>query len=263
MGLGSANDVSLADARRLRWEQATVRAGGRDPLAIRDTARAARRAERTTKEAANDEQAKPSLTFDKAIDLAFEATKAKWTSGKHSDQWKDSLVRFAVPFVGHKSVTDINIEDVLAILRPIWTQTPETAFRLRARIEHVLSHAYSVLHHNSPLEAQRLIDVNPARRTSHLQYLLGVHDRTPQPFSTLPYSDVANFVGELRADGSVMAMATEFLLLTASRSGTVLGAAWSEINWDECLWTIPQGRMKHKRGGHRPWLSVMLSGLGR
>ena len=249
-GLGSLNDVTIADARKRRREMASIRATGQDPLDAKDTAREARRATKAAKETVKQEADTPSLTFDKAIDLAFESMRAKWTSERHADQWKDSLVKYASPVIGAKSCPEIDITDILSILRPLWQRVPETASRLRARIEHVLSHSFSVLHPDDPRAAQRLIDANPARRSSHLTFLLGAHDRTPEPFPALPYSDVANFVSELRADGGVDALALEFLILTASRVSTVLGAVWSEIDWQEAVWTIPREKMKNRKDDH-------------
>jgi hypothetical protein len=83
-----------------------------------------------------------------------------------------------------------------------------------------------------------------------LTFLLGAHDRIPEPFPALPYSDVANFVSELRADGGVDALALEFLILTASRVSTVLGAVWSEIDWQAAVWTIPREKMKNRKDDH-------------
>jgi integrase len=249
MGLGSLNDVSLADARKLRKQMAVTRVTGQDPLAAKDAERETRRAEKAAKEAAREEADKLTLTFDAAIDLCFEAVKAKWTSLRHAAQWKRSLIVYASPVIGDVSITEIGIEAILKILRPLWQRVPESASRIRARIEMVLNYGYSSLHPDSPAQAQRLVDANPARRTSHLEFLLGQHDRTPEAFAALPYARVHEFMTALRADGSITALALELLTLTASRSSTILGARWSEVNWDEALWTIPQDRMKHRKGG--------------
>jgi integrase len=250
MGLGSLNDVSLADARKLRKQMAVTRVTGQDPLAAKDAERETRRAEKAAKEAAREEAAKPTLTFDAAIDLCFAAMKARWTNSKHSAQWKRSLILYASPVIGAVSIAEIGIEGILKILRPLWQRVPESASRLRARIETVLNYGYSHLHSDSPAEAQRLVDANPARRSSHLKFLLGQHDRTPEPFAAMPYSQAAAFMADLRANDSVDALALEFLILTASRASTVLAATWSEIDWQEAVWTTPREKMKNRRDDH-------------
>jgi hypothetical protein len=204
----------LEDARAAARELDRKRRSGEDrnPAKTRQAEKAARRVEKAEEQAAKKEASKPTMTFDKALDLCVENTTAKWTSDRDAKQVPDSLIKHA-PSLGSMSITDINIEHVLAVLRPIWRTRSETASRIRGRIQRVLDTGYSALHPDDPLAAQELIDRNPARLTSHLKFLLGEHDRSVTPFEAMPLSQVACFVKALRDDGSIPALAIEFLLL--------------------------------------------------
>jgi len=147
---------------------------------------------------------------------------------------------------GHKAVDTILTDDVLTILKPIWTTKPETASRLRGRIEKVLDAAKAKSYRQGE---------NPTRWRGHLDHLLPKQSKlTRGHHPALPYQDVAVFVGRLRESDSLAARALELCILTAARSGEILGMRWSEINLDERVWTLPPDRMKAGRE-HRVPLS--------
>ena len=146
-----------------------------------------------------------------------------------------------------KPVDTISTEDVLAVLKPIWTEKPETASRLRGRIEKVLDAAKAKGHRSGE---------NPARWRGHLDHLL------PKPLkltrghhAAMPYEEVAAFIADLRKREATAALALEFCILTAARSGEVLGLRRSEIDFDKKIWTVPANRMKAGRE-HRVPLSA-------
>jgi integrase len=154
-----------------------------------------------------------------------------------------------------KRLDAIETADVLEVLRPIWLSKPETASRLRGRIERVLDAA----------KAQGLRDGdNPARWRGHLSALL------PKPMKlrrghhrAMPYSDVPAFLARLRASGGVGAAALEFLVLTAARTGEVVGARWGEVDFEGQVWTLPGDRMKAGREHRVPLADAALDILRR
>lgn len=220
MGLGGTGAVSLADARRKRDEARKLLADGLDPLAEK------RRA---------GEKAAPVVTFGAFSDDLVASLAKGFKSEKHIHQWRASLARYAGP-IRDKAVDEVGTDDVLTILEPIWTEKSETASRVRARIERVLDAA----------KARGLrTGENPARWRGHLDQLLSKRRRlTRGHHAALPFQDVPAFVARLRERDAVTARALEFLILTAGRSGEVLGARWSEIDRAAKLWTIPGTRMK-------------------
>jgi integrase len=157
-----------------------------------------------------------------------------------------TLGKYAGPLRG-KPVDTISTEDVLAVLKPIWTERAETASRLRGRIEKVLDAAKAKGHRSAE---------NPARWRGHLDHLL------PKPLKltrghhpAMAYDEVPRFVGELRTREATAARALEFCILTAARSGEVLGLRRSEVDFEKKVWTVPSDRMKAGRE-HRVPLSA-------
>ena len=160
-----------------------------------------------------------------------------WTNAKHAAQWTSTLATYAYPKIGSKLVTDITSADILAVLSPIWTEKPETASRVRQRMETVLDWAI----------AQGYRTDNPASRS--ITKALPRMSRTKQHHQALHYRNVSNAMDKVRnstAD-AVTKLAFEFLVLTAARSGEVRLAKWDEINWLERKWTVPAERMKARR----------------
>jgi integrase len=226
MGLGSARTVTLARARELAARARTVLAEGGDPLDQR-TARTA------------------VPTFGAAADALVAALSPGWRNPKHAAQWRMTLTEYAAPLRG-LPVDRIDTAAVLAVLQPLWTRTPETASRLRGRIESVLDAATAQGHREG---------ANPARWRGHLDHLLPRRPRLAQAHhAALPVDRMPDFMAQLRAEPLTPAgLALQFCILTATRSGEVLGARCDEIEGD--VWTVPAGRMKGGRP-HRVPLSA-------
>ncbi|WMT75431.1 integrase arm-type DNA-binding domain-containing protein [Bradyrhizobium sp. Ash2021] len=226
MGLGSATAVDLADAR--------------------DRAAAARRKVAKGINPIDDRKRDGGIpTFGAIADSVRESLSAGFRNEKHKAQWKTTLETYAAPLRA-KPVDSIATDDVLAVLKPIWTEKAETASRLRGRIEKVLDAAKA--------KGFRAGE-NPARWRGHLDHLLPKPSKLARGHhAAMPYEDVAAFVGQLREREATAALALEFCILTAARSGEVLGARWPEIDLDKKIWTVPANRMKAGRE-HRVPLS--------
>jgi integrase len=233
MGLGSARDVPLARARELAAECRSIVADGRDPLQVREASKAA-------------EQSIP--TFGECADEFIAAKQSEWRNDKHRAQWLMTLTTYAAP-LRKLPVDEIDTADILAVLKPIWQAKPETAARFRGRIEQVLDAAKAKGHRSGE---------NPARWRGHLDKLLAKRQRlTRGHHAAMGYADVPAFLGRLRERqaGSISALALEFLILTAARSGEVLGMRWDEFDKTAKVWTVPAARMKAGRE-HRVPLSA-------
>lgn len=237
MGLGSARDVSLAQARSLAAGARTLLAQGLNPLGARREAQ--------SQVGAPAPPSRP--TFGGIADEFLASMGPSWRNAKHRAQWEASVGSreatrgagaYARPLRG-KLVADITTEDVLAILKPIWQAKPETASRLRGRIEAVIDAARAQGHRTGE---------NPARWRGHLDKLLPRPKKlTRGHHAAMPFDKVPAFVEQLRQVGSVSAYALEFLILTAARSGEVRGARWDEFDEGKALWMVPAGRMKGNR----------------
>lgn len=219
MGLGGYPGVSLARARKLAGNARDVLSGGGNPMAE------ARK------------EAEP--TFAEAVDLFLADNKAAWRNEKHRAQWDmtlgDAYCRHLRPLM----VSAITTEDVLRVLKPVWQTKSETASRIRGRIERVLAFAKA--------KGWRTGE-NPALWRGHLDAILPARRKlTRGHHAAMPYADVPAFVARLRAAEAMAARAVEFLILTAGRSGEVLGAKWDEIDLDRAIWTVPASRMKAGR----------------
>lgn len=216
LGLGSTSTRSLKEARE---EAASLRAHvvrGLDPRAERSKS--------TTKP-----------TFGEFADEYVEAMRPSWRNAKHAAQWSMTLTEYAKP-LRRLPIDAVTTEEILRTLRPIWKRTPETAERLRGRIENVLSSA----------KAKGLREgENPATWKGHLDQLLPKRQRlTRGHHAALPFNDMAEFFGNLSTKSATAARALQFLILTTARSGEVLGATWSEVDLDRGLWVVPASRMK-------------------
>jgi integrase len=192
-------------------------------------------------------QSAKAMTFRQCAEAYVAAHKAGWKNQKHADQWSATLQTYAYPVLGDVSIQAVDVALVMKVLDPIWAAKTETASRLRGRIERVLDWA--------AVRGFREGD-NPARWRGHLDHVL------PQPgkvkrvvhHAALPYDEIASFMAELRQLPGIAAMALEFAILTAARTGEVIGATWAEMDLDRAIWTIPAGRMKGGRE-HRVPLS--------
>ena len=228
MGLGGS-DVSLAMARERAADARRTLAAGRNPI---DAARLA-------------QVGQP--TFGQVADEFVAAKQSEWRNGKHRAQWTMTLQRYCGPLRA-LPVDEIDTAAVLEILKPLWTRVPETASRLRGRIETVLDAA----------RARGLIgpnEANPARWRGHLDKLLPKRQKlTRGHHAAMPFADVPQFMASLQKRDAVTALALEFVILTAARSGEALGARWAEIDFQNAIWTVPAARMKAGRT-HRVPLS--------
>lgn len=226
LGLGGGRDLSLANARTEAAALRAVLANGGDPKAER---------------AKGDRVP----TFGESADAHVEAMKPSWSNAKHAAQWAMTLTKYAEPMRG-KPVSEIVTQDVLDVLQTLWKRTPETAERLRGRIENVLDAAKAKGHRSGE---------NPARWRGHLDQLLPKRQRLSRGHHTaLAYDAVPEFMENLRGRSAVAASALEFVILTAARSGEVLGAQREEIDLDKKVWKVPAARMKAGRE-HRVPLS--------
>ena len=177
--------------------------------------------------------------FKEYAKRCIEAKKAEWRNPKHQEQWFNTIDQYANPIIGHKALDDIETEDILNILTPIWHTKTETASRIRGRIEWILASAITRKMRNGP---------NPASWRGHLETIL------PKPTKITPvkhhpalfYKDIPEFMSTLREKDGIAALALEFLILQANRSGEVLNGLRAEVT-SEGLWIIPAERMKAKR----------------
>jgi integrase len=219
MGLGGLSSVPLSRARELATDARTVLATGQNPIDARKIDRAI-------------------PTFGACADQLLESMSSEWRNAKHRAQWKMTLEEYAKPLRG-KPVDEITTEDVLKVLKPIWTEKPETASRLRGRIERVLDAAKALGHRSGE---------NPALWRGHLKNLLPRRQKlTRGHHAAMPYDEVAKFCRDLQGREAVASQALRFCILTAARSGEVLGARWEEVDLKKGVWTVPAARMKAAR----------------
>jgi integrase len=244
MGLGSLATIGLAKARELAAECRRRHLSGMDPIE-------ARKVERREAQLA----AARSLTFDQCRDAFIEAHKASWRNAKHKAQWTSSLKTYVTPVFGPLPIQSIDVGLVMKALEPIWSTKPETAARIRGRIERILDWA--------KVRGFRQ-DENPARWRGHLDALLPARSkvRKVKHHAALPYDQIVAFMAALRTRDAVAAHALEFAILTAARTGEVLDARWSEINFSVKVWVVPPERMKAGRV-HRVPLSPAAVALLR
>ena len=196
------------------------------------------------------------MTFRQCAEAYINAQKAGWSNAKHGAQWPATLATYAYPIFGDLPVQAIDVGLVTKALEPIWNTKTETASRLRGRIEAVLDWA--------TVRGYRQGD-NPARWRGHLDKILPQRAKVQkvQHHSALPYAEIGDFMTKLREQDSTSALALEFLILTAARTGEVIGAAWNEIDFAEALWTVPDERMKAKKEHRIPLSKPALAILQR
>ena len=226
MGLGPTHTITLAEARQKALECRKARLDGADPIEARKATRAAVKLD-----------AAKAMTFKACAERYIAAHKAGWKNDKHAAQWPSTLGTYVYPIMGSLPVQAVDVGLVLKALEPIWTTKPETAGRVRGRIESVLDWATARGYRQGE---------NPARWRGHLENLLPqkAKVRRVEHHAALPYVEIAGFMAALRQQAGIAARALEFAILTAARTGEVIGARWEEINLAERLWTIPAERMK-------------------
>src|SRR5262249_53422952 len=248
MGLGSLDLYGLAEARALALGARRLRPQGIDPVEHRRAARAQKQLP--------DAKA---MTFRQCADAYVASHRAGWRNADHAAQWSSTLATYADPIIGALPVQSIDTALVLKVLQQhveaergpageFWQARPETASRLRGRIENVLDWAR--------VRGYRAGE-NPARWRGHLDHLLPARSkvRKVKHHAALPHTELPAFMVTLREQQGVAARALEFTILTAARKGEVIGMRWSEIDLAEKAWMVPAQRMKSGRE-HRVPLSA-------
>lgn len=229
LALGSLRDLTLAQARDAAAECRRNLAAGRPPRA-------------------REPAPEPTPTFTTCAARYIRAHRRGWRNAKHARQWVSTLKRYARAQIGGKPVDAITTDDILTVLNPIWIAKNETAKRVQGRVENILDFGAA---------RQWRDPVNPARWRGHLDKLLPKPSRVQRVrhHPAMPYVDLPAFWAELAGLGSVSASALKFLILTACRTGEVIGAQWAEIDLEAAVWTVPAERMKARRE-HRVPLSA-------
>jgi integrase len=222
IGLGPAHTIGLAKARELARECRELRLRGVDPLQDRQR----------QKQAAIIEQAK-AVTFKDVVEAYLGLHLDSFKNPKHRQQWRNTLGTYVFPKIGNMTVAEIGPADVLRCVEPHWNTKRETASRVRQRIERVLDYATSRQYRTGDNPAAHVVESLPKGKIrSHHAALL--------------YQELPSFMAELRNRKTLSALALEFTILTAARTGEVLGATWSEIDLPR-TWTVPGSRMKSGR----------------
>lgn len=228
ISLGVFPTLGIAEARIKAQQERDRLEMGINPIKERKLTKAMSRPTKTTSE----------IPF-KDFALKFVETKrAEWRNQKHGDQWVYTLEEFAFPVIGNKALDEIETQDILDILEPIWITKTETASRLRSRLELILAAATT---------RNLRSGMNPALWRGHLQTILSAPNklRTVKHHEALPYKELPNFIMQLQETATVSACALEFLILNASRTGEVIFGLRDEVVGD--VWTIPANRMKAKK----------------
>ncbi|MFV8823540.1 tyrosine-type recombinase/integrase [Thauera sp. WH-2] len=233
MGLGSCANVGLAEAREKAADARKQVKQGIDPLEVKEAEQTAVKAKATT--------------FRELATEYIADHRPGWRNAKHGQQWENTLAQYAFPKIGDKPIAEISTEDVLGILKKLWTEKPETASRLRNRIELVIDAG----------RAKGLSTAaNPAAWRGHLDKLLPKRTKASKGHhAAMDYRELPAFYKRLTEDrDSLSSVALQITILTACRTSEVLLADWSEFDLDNRLWTIPGERMKAGRP-HRVPLS--------
>jgi integrase len=236
MGLGPLALYGLQEARAKALDARRKRHEGIDPIEARRAERARQRLD-----------AAKVVTFKQCAEAYIAAHRAGWRNDKHAGQWAATLSTYAYPIIGALPVQAVDTGLVLKVLEPIWTAKPETAGRVRGRMESILDFA--------KVRGYREGE-NPARWRGHLDKLLPAQSKVRQVehHAALVYTELPAFLASLREQEGIAARALEFAILTAGRTGEVIGARWGEIDLLDKTWTVPAARMKAHRE-HRVSLS--------
>ncbi|UNK78336.1 integrase arm-type DNA-binding domain-containing protein [Sphingopyxis granuli] len=232
VGLGAAagpDAISLSDARDLASALRLKVKAGIDPLEERQQEAAQALATAQAAEIAG-------ITFKAVAEAYIAANEGSWRNEKHRQQWRNTLATYVYPVMGELPVAEIGTPHVLKILEPIWQAKPETASRIRGRIETVLDAAKA--------RGYRAGE-NPARWRGHIAQILPARSRlTRGHHKAMPYDAIPVFLTQLRERDAMAALALEFVILTAARTNEALGATWGEVDLEKAIWTIPAARMK-------------------
>ena len=243
LSLGGCPQVPLKAAREAAAAARALVKLGKDPI---------RERQRQAHEAA--EAASRGRTFQAAAEALLEARGAEWRNAKHRWQWRATLAKHAFPVIGALPVAEVDTAAVLRVLRPVWTETPETASRLRGRVEAVMDFARA----NGWRTGE-----NPARWKGNLAELLPRPDKLArvQHQPALPWQQVPAFMAALRERKGTAALALRFAILTAARTGEVRGMTWGEVDVEARVWIVPGARMKMKQMHRVPLSDAALAVL--
>ena len=235
LGLGAYPDISLALARERAVDARRQIAFGEDPIAKKLHSR--------------------QKSFRNAALELIESKRPGWKNVKHAAQWSSTLEAYVFPKIGQMQVADVGTADVMAVLNAIWTEKPETANRVRQRMEAVLDYSAAL--------GIRSGD-NPARWRGHLDHLLPkpLNVRAVKHHPALPHSQIASFMSKLEKREGVAARALGFTILTAARSGETRGMTWSEVDLEKRTWTVPPDRMKSGKEHRIPLTDRAIALLG-
>lgn len=236
MGLGSFPDISLAAARQEAANSRALVKAGQDPIAVRDAERARQRLAEAR-----------GVTWDEAVDQFLGAHLGSFRNPKHRQQWRNTLDTYAKPVLGGLTVATILTPEVTKVLDPIWHKKPETASRVRGRIERILDWCKVRGYRDGE---------NPARWRGHLDKVFpaGTKIRKVKHHAAIAIDDMPEVCAGLAAAKGMATRAVLFTILTAARAGETTGARWSEFDLQSGVWTVPADRMKMERE-HRVPLS--------
>lgn len=239
MGLGPEHTVTLAEAREAARDARRLVRSGIDPITHRDAAKA--------------EQV--GMSFADVSELYLSAHQETWKNPKHRSQWRNTLRDYVLPRLGSRGVNTIDTGDIMAVIEPIWREKPETASRVRGRIETVLDYA-TARHWRAGL--------NPARWQGHLDQLLPERSKVAKVIhhAALPWRDLPAFVADLSKQDGMGAAALRLTILCATRTSETVGATWSEIDLAGRLWVLPAERMKAGREHRVPLSDAAMAILG-
>ncbi|RQS74631.1 site-specific integrase [Burkholderia sp. Bp8977] len=237
MGLGPYPVLSLADARKRAEDCRRLLLDGVDPIEARKAGRLQQKL-----------QAARSMTFADCASTYIAEFRDSWKNPKHAQQWENTIETYANPVIGKLPIQDVDTNLVVRILDPIWKEKQETASRLRGRLEAILNWAKT---------RELRTGENPARWRGHLENLLAKKSRarSVKHHPALPYEEIGAFIADLRQQEGIAALALEFTILTAARTGEVIGATFDEFDDEQRVWSVPAGRMKGERA-HRVPLSL-------
>jgi integrase len=243
MGIGPCHTLDLAKAREKAQQARELRLEGIDPIDHK-------RAQRAAAVAADAR----SMTFRQCVEGYIKDNETKWTNAKHRHEWSATLSRYAYPPLGNLPVGSIDTPLVLKVLKPLWERVPETASRVRGRIENVLG--WATVHH------YRTGD-NPARWKGHLEHALPARGEVAKVkhHAALPYTQAGLFMAKVREDTRIGARCLEFIALTVARVGEANLAEWDEIDFTQRVWTVPGKRMKAGKEHRVPLSKAALAVL--
>jgi integrase len=233
IGLGGFTDVSLAEAREKAADCRKLIRQGVDPRG---------KSSKATSSAA---------TFSHCADQFIKSKRAEWKNSKHALQWSSTLETYAFPVIGDMPVGQVGLDEVLAVLEPIWLTRNETASRVRGRVENILSWATVKGYRKPP---------NPAMWRGNLDMLLPKPSRV-QPvrhYAALPYADMPGFMKNLSSRTSITSKALKLCILTTTRTGELIAAKWSEFDLSKGIWTIPADRTKTGKEHRIPLVPAVL-----